>query len=209
MRTICLLTATLALAAGCSSGSDEAVAEPASPPSAETDAPPARDEPSPSPSGEKARRVVLDCSTQSMADFGDAFADPRNLIVGPLLLVGAAEATPEAVVLAHDGQKFPLLVKAGRTVTVGLPRSVRPTAGLAYGPFPDGRIRVDQAHDKITFVSCDPDEAGSSAGGPVTFWSGFVMTSVPRCLPLDVWMDGVDRARRAVIALGKEPCPEA
>jgi hypothetical protein len=143
-----------------------------------------------------------------MADFGPAFADSRNLVVGPLLLVGGAEITPEAVVLEHDGQKFPLLVKAGHTVTVQVPRNVRPTAELAYGPHPEGRIRVRDAHHTITFVACRPDQSsGSSAGGPVTFWSGFVMTSVPRCLPLHVYVDDEPSPRRVVLSLGMDPCP--
>jgi ferredoxin len=149
--------------------------------------------------------VIIDCSMRSMADFGPAFADPQNLVVGPLLLVGGAEITPEAVVLAHDGQKFPLLVKAGHTVTVDVPSSLRKTAGLAYGPCPEGAIKVEEAHDTITFVACGRDDpSGSTAGGPVTFWSGFVMTSVPRCLPLDVYVGGEAAPRRVEVALGAD-----
>ena len=147
--------------------------------------------------------VILDCSMRSMADFGPAFANPDNLVVGPLLLVGGAEVTSEAVVLAYDGQKFPLLVKAGHTATVRLPRSVRDTAGLAYGPLPQGRVKVSETHDSIELTACKRGEpSGSRAGGPVTFWSGFVMTMVPQCLPLDVFIDGEAKARRAEISLG-------
>jgi len=140
-----------------------------------------------------------------MADFGPAFADPNNLVVGPLLVVGGAEFTPEAVVDAYDGQKFPLLVKAGHTVLVQLPRRVWRTAGLAYGPLPRGIVKVSDAYDSVRFVACDRDEpSGSEAGGPVTFWSGFVMTSVPTCLPLDVYVDEEATPRRVEIALGAE-----
>jgi hypothetical protein len=38
---------------------------------------------------------------------------------------------------------------------------------------------------------------------PITFWSGFVMTSVPRCLALAVHVDGEPAPRRARIALGR------
>jgi hypothetical protein len=138
-----------------------------------------------------------------MADFGPAFGDPSNLTVGPLLLVGGAEETAEAVVLAHDGQKFPLLVRAGHTVTVRLPRSVRQRAGLAYGSLPEGRVKVSDAYDSIRFIACNRDEpSGSKAEGPVTFWSGVVMTRVPQCLPLDVYVDGETMPRRVEIALG-------
>jgi hypothetical protein len=152
-----------------------------------------------------AKAVTADCSMRSMADFGPAFADPHNLVVGPLLLVGGAEVTPEAVALAHDGQKFPLLVKAGHTVTVSLPPEARSFAGLAYGRLPQGRLQVRDAHDEITFMACDRDEpSGSRAEGPVTFWSGFVMTSVPTCLPLDVHVDDEAAPRRVEISLGAD-----
>src|SRR5215211_3787313 len=40
-------------------------------------------------------------------------------------------------------------------------------------------------------------------------WSGFVMTSVPTCLPLDVYVDDEASPRRVVLSLGKDPCPSA
>jgi hypothetical protein len=175
-----------ALVVGCSSGSDAVH--------------PSRAEPKTS-----SKAVTLDCSMRSMANFGPAFTDPRNLVVGPLLLVGGAEAASEALIVAHEGQKFPLLVQAGHTVSVSVPAEARGFAGLAYGRFPEGEIRARDAHDEITFVACDRDEpSGSKAGGPVTFWSGFVMTSVPTCLPLDVYVDGASTPRRVEMALGAD-----
>jgi hypothetical protein len=45
--------------------------------------------------------------------------------------------------------------------------------------------------------------SGSSADGqPVTFWSGFVLTAAPRCVPLDVWVDDEPAPRRVVLAMG-------
>jgi hypothetical protein len=144
---------------------------------------------------------------RSEADFGEAFADPSNLVVGPLLLIGGTEPTAEATILAHGGQKYPLLVKAGHSVTVELPGRVRETAGLAYGPFSEGRVRVRDAHDTITFVACRSDEpSGSTAGGPVTFWSGFLLTRVPDCVPLNVYVDDEVLPRRAVVPVGPGPC---
>jgi hypothetical protein len=184
-----LLVVSAALLAGCSSGAVSDPNQSALPTIRET----------------SAKAVTADCSMKSMADFGPAFADPRHLVVGPLLLVGGAEVTSEAVVLAHGGQKYPLLVKAGHTVIVRLPPESRSFAGLAYGPLPQGRLQVRHAHDEIMFVACDRDEpSGSRAGGRVTFWSGFVMTSVPACLPLDVYVDGAKKPRRIEIALGAE-----
>lgn len=143
---------------------------------------------------------------RSMADFGPAFTDPRNLVVGPLALVGGAEIVPEAVVLAHDGQKFPVLVKAGHTVAVTLPRTRWKSAGLGYGQIPQGRVDVDDGYDTIRFTACGRGEAsGSRAGGPVTFWSGVVLTVAPTCLPLVVYVDRDPTPRSASVSLGA-PC---
>jgi hypothetical protein len=205
-----LLTAFIMLLVGCSVGSKSEQEETAAASRSTTGAAPTANSEGgtlPARPGTHPRGVILDCSMRSEADFGQAYADPSNLVVGPLLLVGGAEPTSEATVLAHDGQKYPLLVKAAHTVTVQLPRRARRTAGLAYGPFPEGRVRVRDAHDTITFVACGPDEpSGSSAGGPVTFWSGFVMTHIPDCVPLNVYVDDEPSPRHAVVPVGPGPC---
>src|SRR6266540_1621337 len=64
-------------------------------------------------SRERPRGVVESCATQSGANFPGAFTRPRNLVVGPLALMGAG-GTPHFVwdSTGKEGfQKFPLLVK--------------------------------------------------------------------------------------------------
>jgi hypothetical protein len=108
---------------------------------------------------------------QSWATFGQAFADPRNLVVGPLAFVRGNETSRAGAVRAQGGRKFPLLVKVGHTVTVRLPPQFRHSAGLAYGSLPEGHVEVDDGHDTITFEACPEGEPNPShAGGPVTFW---------------------------------------
>jgi len=141
-----------------------------------------------------------------MAAFG-GFRDPRNLVVGPLALVGAGD-TP---VFARDfgGNKFPALVRNGRRVTVELSRETRRGAGLAYGPLPGGRVGVRDAHRVVRFIACRRGgDSGSSANGrPVTFWSGGVLARSPRCVPLRVWVDDHRLPRRVVLRLGVSHCP--
>jgi hypothetical protein len=92
-------------------------------------------------------------------------------------------------------------------VTIRLPRAVWQTAGLGYGPLPEGEVQVDEAYDAVTFVACGRGEpSGSRAGGPVTFWSGFVLTSKPACIPLLVHADNNPSPERVVLSLGKDPC---
>ena len=68
---------------------------------------------------------------------------------------------------------------------------------------------MGDGHRVVDFRSCPPARAGSSYGGrDATFWSGFVLSSVPRCLRLRVWVDDEPEPRRARIALGR-PCRPA
>jgi len=142
---------------------------------------------------------------QSWGQFGQAFTDPDNVIVGPLVFAGGNVTTPAATVQAQGGWKYPVLVKLGHAVTVQIPAAVRRTAGLVYGS-------GHSAHDTIRFVACPRGEKKSntsSAGGPVTFWSGFVMTRSPGCIPLDVYVDDESSPRHAAVTVGPNPCENA
>jgi hypothetical protein len=154
-----------------------------------------------------------DCSTRSEANFPGTFTSPRNLVVGPLVLVGGAY-TDASTVGEFGGNKFPLLVKAGHTVTVRLSRRGRRVAGLAYGPLPQGETKLRDTYRSVTFVACRPGRtsrrysptgpSGSSADRvAVTFWSGFVLTRAPSCIPLDVYVDDSPSPRRVGLSLGR------
>jgi hypothetical protein len=146
------------------------------------------------------RGAIADCSTRSEADFPGAFADRRNLVVGPLVLVGAAH-TPASVIREFGGEKFPALVRTGHTVTVQLPRTARGSAEIGWGPHRRGSRRA--ADHTVTLVACRADQpAGSSADGPVTFWSGGVSTRAIGCVPLKIYVDDEPSPRRVALSLG-------
>jgi hypothetical protein len=148
------------------------------------------------------RHARNDCSRQSGADFPAAFTSPHNFVVGPVVLVGGAYTDP-ATVREFGGNKFPLLVRAGHTATIAVAPSARAFARLAYGPFPSGEIKLRNAYTSATFIACRRGKSASRADGrEVTFWSGFVLTRRPVCLPLDIAIDGAP-ARRVGLALGK------
>src|SRR5919197_3676714 len=135
-------------------------------------------------------RASEDCSTQSEADFPGAYAARSNLVVGPLAMIGAA-FTDAKTVREVGGNKFPLLVKSGHTVTVRLAPEARPVAGLAYGPLPQGETKLRDTYRSVRFVACGPGMSDSRAdGAAVTFWSGFVLTRKPACIPLRISIDG-------------------
>jgi hypothetical protein len=155
---------------------------------------------------EAPRGAVAKCATRSEAQFPGGFTNPRNLVVGPLALTGA-RGTPAWASTFH-GNKFPLLVKAGHRVTLALSERTRRFAGLAYGPLPQGDVRVRDAHRVVRFIACRSDEpSGSTADGEaVTFWSGGVLSTSPRCVPVLVWIDNAESPRRVVIRLGVARC---
>ncbi len=154
--------------------------------------------------------VVENCSTRSEASFPAAFSDPDNLVVGPLVLDGAAYTAPETV-REFGGDKFPALVRAGHRVTVALSRRTRRVAGLGYGPLPEGvELSPQDGHRVVTFIACRRGEPSGSTGDdgePVTFWSGFVLVAEPRCVPLEVWVDDEASPRHAVLRMGVPRCP--
>jgi hypothetical protein len=139
------------------------------------------------------RGVVANCSTRSEAAFPGAFTNRSNLVLGPLVLTGARGSPPFAP--SFHGQKFPLLVRAGHRVTLALSPSTRKFAALGYGPLPQGDVGVREAHRIVTFIACRRGEpSGSAAGGEaITFWSGGVLSTGPRCVPISVWIDGAER----------------
>jgi hypothetical protein len=107
----------------------------------------------PDPADPRPTHAREDCSTRSEADFPGAFTNERNLVAGPLVMIAAAE-TDAMTVREFGGNKFPLLVKAGHRVTVRLARPARDSAGLAYGPLPQGRTRLRHTYRSVTFVAC-------------------------------------------------------
>jgi hypothetical protein len=170
---------------------------------------------------ERPRGVVEDCSTRSEGSFINPFSDPGNLIVGPLVLVGAG-GTPEFV-REFGGNKFPLLVKPGHRVTIAVPAGAHRGAALAYGPLPQGKVSLADAHRVVTFIACRRGELTAGAGKrnhgvalggpnakaggrPRPFWSGGVLARSPRCVPLLVWINHESAPRRVVLPLGVSGC---
>jgi hypothetical protein len=145
------------------------------------------------------------CRHQSSASFRDS---TRDLVVGPLVLVGARDYSSPAVIAQFGGQKYPAVVLAGHRVTVELSRGVKSSTSLGYADDhrkrPDGSRKVRDGHRVVAFRACSSDRSGSSYDGrDATFWSGFVLTTVPRCLELRVWVDDQRAPRHARIPLGK------
>jgi hypothetical protein len=147
---------------------------------------------------------VARCARQSMASFPGAYTSRDNLVVGPLAMIGARRfMTPEDA-RYFGGNKYPLVVRAGRTVTVEVARR---DASLFYASRGGGILtetEVADGHRAIAFHACGPRRSGSDADGdPVTFWSGFVVVAKPMCVRLRVWVGKSGAPRRASIPVGR------
>ena len=147
---------------------------------------------------------VARCGRQSIASFPEAFTSRDNLVVGPLAMIGARRPMTSAGAREFGGNKYPLLVRAGRTVTVAVAQR---SASLFYASRGGGaltRTEVADGHRAITFRACEPRRAESDADGdPVTFWSGFVLVARPMCVRLNVWIGEASGPRRAGIPIGR------
>jgi hypothetical protein len=130
------------------------------------------------------------------------------------VLDGGAYTDPRTV-RRFGGNKLPVLVKAGHSVTVRIARRGRAGTGLAFGRLPQGReLTLRDTYDSVTFVACRPGRPPSryrpdgpsssyADGVAVTFWSGFVLTRAAACVPLLVYIDGATRPRHAGVGLGR------
>jgi hypothetical protein len=141
---------------------------------------------------------TVGCRSQSLAGFPGAFSDRRNLTIGPVTLVGGAEAgwTASAATIRELGWwKAPLLLREGATAVVSVAWEARRLARVGWGPAPEGRA--------LHLRACGQGDAGSRVDDtPVTFWSGgFTVSRVPACVPLDVWI-GLEPARRVRMPFG-------
>jgi hypothetical protein len=144
------------------------------------------------------------CAGQSSARFPHAYTSSRNLVVGPLVLVGGRVYSSPGVVRSVGGQKYPALVAAGHTVKIALPPRARRTNALTYADSLHSARRLDDGLRVVTFHACDKRRAQSRAGGKaVTFWSGFILASKPRCVHLKIWIDDASMPRRAHVPVGR------
>jgi hypothetical protein len=144
------------------------------------------------------------CKGQSSAGFPNSYGDSDNLVVGPLALIGGRVYNAPETVERIGGQKYPLLLTPGHTVKIAISPRARRTNALAYADGLHGARRLEQGLRVVTFHACDRRHAESRAGGrAVTFWSGFILATAPRCLHLKIWIDGARTPRRASMPIGR------
>jgi hypothetical protein len=195
MRVLAPILHAAALLAACA---EEQPARPAQPAVAT---------PVPEPPKMRPQGVVVGCRSQSGYDFGDAYTNPDNIVVGPLVITNAVYTEPETI-REFGGDKIFVLLQPGHRVTLALSQQTYRVAGLGYGPLPQGVVLTPQdGHRVVTFTACPVERAWSSAGGkPVTFWAGFMLTDTFLCMPIDVWVNDEPKPRKIVLGMGVRDC---
>jgi hypothetical protein len=161
----------------------------------------------PEPPRLRPQGVVVSCRSQSGYDFGDAYTNHDNIVVGPLVITNAVYTEPETI-REFGGDKIFVLLRPGHRVTLALSQRTYRVASLGYGPLPqEVELTPKDGHRVVTFMPCPAERAWSSAGGkPVTFWSGFMLTNTFLCLPIDVWVDDEPQPRKIALGMGVRDC---
>ena len=161
----------------------------------------------PEPPKMRPQGVVVGCRSQSGYDFGDAYTNLDNIVVGPLVITNAVYTEPETI-REFGGDKIFVLLQPGHRVTLALSHETYRIASLGYGPLPqEVELTSQDGHRVVTFRSCSAGRAWSSAGGkPVTFWAGFMLTDTFFCMPIDVWVDDEPKPRKIALGMGVRDC---
>src|SRR4051794_31645275 len=144
------------------------------------------------------------CAGQSSASFPRAYTSSRNLVVGPLVLIEGRVYSSPGTVRRVGGQKYPALVAPGHTIKIALSPRARRTNALTYADSLHSVPRLEDGLRVVTLHACERRNAQSHADGrAVTFWSGFILASTPRCVHLKIWIDGASEPRHARIPIGR------
>ena len=167
------------------------------------------------PAAAQAKRppVVGTCGgANAGGTFAGAFADrSRNVIVGPLSLPFAASHTDvsPALINRFGGDKFPVLLREGRTATIRIAKALRPVpAGYERVPLAEAAFSVrGRPVRSLVFRACPRGEAQNVVDGVrVTFWMLWITVRAPACVYLDISIDG-KRTRKRTTSWGAGACP--
>ena len=104
------------------------------------------------------------------------------------------------------GIKLPVGVRARHEATLRVAASQRRHVALIHRHETQDARRIRDGDRAVTFTSCPADMPGFSGGtvGPITGWAGALIMSGPRCVRLEVRVDG-ERRPDIRLPLGR-PC---
>lgn len=160
------------------------------------------DHPSPTSSAAHAKRAVappvVGCAARVEPSV-EGFDGRRDVIRGPFAFVTLARDIPALSRASYRprhgrlaGVKLPVGLRAGHRATLRVKASQRHDAALLYRGRTRNANRIQDGDRAVTFKPCQPDEPGFSGGtvGPLTGWAGSLIVTGPRCIRLEVYVDG-------------------
>ena len=157
---------------------------------------------------------VVDCASHAEPSL-ERFVRGRDTIRGPFALVTSASTLRRLRGESYRprrgrdaGVKLPVALRAGHRATLRVSPAQRRHAALTFTDRTRGARRVAEADQTVVFEPCAADAPAFSGGvvGPITGWAGAMLVSGPRCVRLQLWVDG-ERSRDIRLPLGRRCGP--
>jgi len=127
------------------------------------------------------------------------FSRERDVVRGPLALVTIARDLPRLSRASYrprdrrfPGVKLPVGLRAGHSATLSVAPNQRAHVALIYREETHDATRIGSGDAAVAFKSCPADTPAFTGGtvGPITGWAGALMITAPRCIRLQVRVDG-------------------
>lgn len=207
MLRIWLVIATLSLGLGACGGDADAPKAPGAAdetPRAEAAIVTADDPPAPGSDEQAATAAappVVDCAAHVEPSV-KRFNRRRDVIREPFALVTVARDMPRLSRASYRpragrlaGVKLPIGLRAGHSATLRVSAVHREHAALLYRDQTRLANRVEDGDEAVNFKPCQADTPAFSGGtvGPITGWAGALIVTGPRCIRLELRVDGERR----------------
>jgi hypothetical protein len=153
---------------------------------------------------------VVDCATRAEPSIA-SFDPERDIVRGPFALVTVARDLPRLSRASYRprggrlaGVKLPVGLRDGHTATLSVAPAQRAHVALMYREATRDATSITEGDDAVSFRPCPAATPAFSGGtvGPVTGWAGELMVTGPRCVRLELRVDG-ERRRNIRLPLGR------
>lgn len=161
-----------------------------------------------------ARQPVIDCATHVEPSL-KGFDAARDTIRGPFAVITTARDVARRPASSFRprrgrlaGAKLPVALRAGHRATLRVSPGQRAHATLLFRKQTRSASRITDGDQAVTFKPCDPVAPAFSGGsvGAITGWAGALIVTAPRCIRLELRIDG-RRQHDIRLPLGRR-CPE-
>lgn len=161
-----------------------------------------------------AQPPIVDCDTHVEPGL-KRFDAARDTIRGPFAVITTARDVARRPASSFrprrgrlQGAKLPVGLRAGSRATLRVSPAQRAHAALLFRAQTRDASRIADGDQAVTFDPCAPDTPAFSGGtvGPITGWAGALIVTGPRCVRLQLRVDG-RRQPDILLPLGRR-CPQ-